>query len=339
MALATHHLQGYKIHPWRPSSWSSGSKLKHLDNNLAIKKDKFIHLKCKSYLIRLDAPIVHCARGKHLKISAFRGSGGHNGEPGRDSGSKSLKGSIKLSFSPKEGEETLVESRKANNVPISYTSTDQTSSHLLSIQNLFKSWLTFTVPANANQVDERPSEEASPAAISEVQSPPQRKDKSELVKAVLRYIVGLNATIVIPLVIFVPWYLMVNLVYGAEISKELTPLWILGPLILALYIKMLRGIFALYAFSFNQTVKVVKNLPTYILVVYSYIARGQLKEDIRLRLVQPLVDIKRLDYKEVSRARLKDLQSLLMEKYLDLVESIWPYYCRTIRFLKRANLI
>ncbi|GAA0150468.1 hypothetical protein LIER_09404 [Lithospermum erythrorhizon] len=337
MALVTHHLQGYKIHPWRPSSWSTGSKLKRLDNTLAIKhKEKFVHLKCKSYL-RLDAPTFHCARGKLLNITAFRGSGRHNGESGRDSGSKSLKASIKLSFSPKEGEESLVESQKANYVPIAQTSTDQTSAHLLSIQNLFKSWLTFTVPAI--HVPERPTEEESSAEISEVQTTHQRKNRSEIVKAVLRYIVGLDAIIVIPLVIFVPWYLIVNLVYGAEISKELTPLWILGPLILALYIKMLRGIFALYAFSFKQTVKVVKNIPTYCLVAYSYIARGQLKEDIRTRLLQPLLDIKRLDFKEVSRARLKDLQSFLVEKYMDLVESIWPYYCRTIRFLKTANLI
>ncbi|KAG9138032.1 hypothetical protein Leryth_001296 [Lithospermum erythrorhizon] len=337
MALATHHLQGYKLHPWRPSSFSSESKLKHLENNLAIKpKEKFIHLKCKSYVVRLDAP-VHRARGKQLKILAFRGSGGHSGESGRDSGSKSPKGSIKLSFSPKEGEETLVESRKANNVPISYTSTDQPSTYLLSIQNLFKSWLTFTVPAN--QEAEEPTEEVSSTDISEVKTTPERKDRLELARAVLRYFVGLDATIVIPLLIFVPSYLMVNLVYGAEISKEVTPLWILGPLICALYIKMLRGVFALYAFSFNQTVKVVKNLPTYFLAVYSYLARGQLKKDIHLRLVQPLVDIKRLDYKEVSRARLKELQSILMDKYLDLVESIWPYYCRTIRFLKQANLI
>lgn len=137
----------------------------------------------------------------------------------------------------------------------------------------------------------------------------------------------------------VPLYLAVTLIYGVEVSKELTPLWTLGPLIVALYVKMLRGICALYVFSFKQTVKVVRNLPTYSLLTYDYVARGKFKEDIRARLLQPLVDIKNLDYKEVAKRKAKDLEVYLVEKYLDYVESIWPYYCRTIRFLKRANLI
>lgn len=137
----------------------------------------------------------------------------------------------------------------------------------------------------------------------------------------------------------VPLYLAVTLVYGAEVSKELTPLWILGPLIVALYVKMLRGICALYVFSFKQTVNVVKNLPTYSLLAYDYIVRGKLKEDIRMRLLQPFIDIKNLDYKEAAKRKAKDIEVYLVEKYLDFVESIWPYYCRTIRFLKRANLI
>lgn len=136
-----------------------------------------------------------------------------------------------------------------------------------------------------------------------------------------------------------PLYLAVNLLYGSEVSKELTPLWIIGPLIVALYVKMFRAICGLYVFSFMQTVKVVKNLPTYCLLVHEYIFRGKLKEVIRARLWKPLEDMKNTDYKELTRGKLKELQVWFMEKYLDYVESIWPYYCRTIRFLKRANLI
>lgn len=134
-------------------------------------------------------------------------------------------------------------------------------------------------------------------------------------------------------------YLAVNVAYGTEVSKELTPLWVFGPLIVALYVKILRVICALYVFTFKQTVKVVKNIPTYYLLACTYIGGGKLKEDMRDRFWQPVVYIKNLDYKEFSRRKLKDLQEWLLEKYLDFVESIWPYYCRTIRFLKRANLI
>lgn len=136
-----------------------------------------------------------------------------------------------------------------------------------------------------------------------------------------------------------PLYLAVNIVYGSEVSKELTPLWILGPLVAALYVKMLKAICSLYVFSFMQTVKIVKNLPSYYMVVHEYLFRGKLKEIMQKYLWQPLVDIKNMDYKEATIAKLKDIQGWLVEKYLDFVESIWPYYCRTIRFLKRANLI
>lgn len=117
------------------------------------------------------------------------------------------------------------------------------------------------------------------------------------------------------------------------------PLWVFGPLIIALYIKMLRGLCSLYVFTFKQTFKVVKNLPVYCMIAYEYVIRGKLKEAIIVRVWQPVVDIKNMDYKELTRRKLRELQDWLLEKYLDFVESIWPYYCRTIRFLKRANLI
>lgn len=120
-----------------------------------------------------------------------------------------------------------------------------------------------------------------------------------------------------------------NVVYGAEVSKELTPLWVLGPLIFALYIKMFRALCALYVFTFKQTVKVIKSLPTYYQMACSYTARAKL----------PVWDMKNLDYKEILKGKMKDLSFWLGEKYLDLIESIWPYYCRTLRFLKRANLL
>lgn len=137
----------------------------------------------------------------------------------------------------------------------------------------------------------------------------------------------------------IPLYMAVSLIYGAEVSKELTPLWVFGPLIVALYIRILRGLCALYVLCLKQTLQIVGNLPTYYVVAYNYIAHGKLKEEVRARVWQPVVDIKNLDYKELSRRKMKDFQEWTMEKYVDIVESVWPYYCRTIRFLKRANII
>lgn len=137
----------------------------------------------------------------------------------------------------------------------------------------------------------------------------------------------------------IPLYLGVNVTYGREVSKELTPLWVIGPLIVALYVKLFRGIWALYVFTFKQTVKVFKSLPAYFLLAYKYVAHGKLKEDVQARVWHPVVRIRNMDYKELSGRKLGEFREWLLEKYLDYVESIWPYYCRTIRFLKRANLI
>ena len=133
-------------------------------------------------------------------------------------------------------------------------------------------------------------------------------------------------------------YLAVNIIYGAEVSRELTPLWVLGPLIAALYVKLWRGIGALYVFSFKQTVKLLISLPTWYLVAHDYIGNGKLNQVVG-HLFQPLVDLRNMDYKEASTRKLNEFELFVVENYLDFVESIWPYYCRPIRYLQRANLI
>ncbi|KAM3319122.1 hypothetical protein P3S67_006322 [Capsicum chacoense] len=339
MALATHHLQGsYRTCPLSPSSWTTGNKLRHSVTKIPVgQKDNFISLKCKSCL-RIGAPLVLKPKGKSLKISAFK-SNNQNESGGRVSGSKSLKSSVKLSYVPHESEETSVESPRAQNVPISYSAeADQTTNYSV-MQNIFKSWLTLLRTPSSNQVTNETVEEPYTTETSETQKMVQEKERVHVLKAVWCYFLSLDATIKIPVLTFVPLYLAVTLVYGAEVSKELTPLWILGPLIVALYVKMLRGICSLYVFSFKQTVNVVKNLPTYFRLAYDYVFRGKLKEAIRMHLLKPFTDIKNMDYKEAVKRKIKNIEVYLVEKYLDFVESIWPYYCRTIRFLKRANLI
>jgi len=129
------------------------------------------------------------------------------------------------------------------------------------------------------------------------------------------------------------------MVYGAEVTRELTPMWVLGPLIVALYVKIIQGLCCLYVFCFMSAVRLVKNLPSYYLLVSNYIAEGKLKAFIWTHFWKPVDNVKNLDYKQFFARKMKQLQEWAVEKYLDYVESIWPYYCRTIRFLKKANLI
>jgi hypothetical protein len=328
----------YSTFPLRPISWSKGMMLKHYATTLQMvgKADRCYLLK-HNIRLSVGAPCIRATKRKSLRISAFKGSAQNDESAGRVSGSKVPKNSVKL----KESEDPITESPKANDIPLSYTSeADQRIASSPAIHKLFKKWLTMLRTQSPSQVEDGIlGEELPPTEISETHNETENKKRGEILKAVWCHFLGLDATIKIPLLIFIPLYLVVNVLYGAEVSKELTPLWVFGPLIIALYIQMFRWLCALYVFSFKQTVKVIKNLPTYYMVTYSYVARGKLKEDVQARFWQPVVNIKNLDYKELSRKKLKELQEWMVEKYLDFVESIWPYYCQTIRFLKRANLI
>ncbi|XAR50207.1 hypothetical protein NMG60_11004472 [Bertholletia excelsa] len=340
MALVTH--QGsYATFPSRPLLRKKGIELKRFVNalHMVVKADQFISLRCKSCL-SVGAPLVLGPKAKSLRILAFKGSAQNDDSGSRANGSKSAKNSVKLSFMEQGSEDTLTESSKLQDVSLSYASdSDERIAGSVAIQNLFKNWLTLLRVQPANQVVDEALKGSDPGKISVMQNGTQKEERGEILKAICCYFWSLDATIKIPLLIFIPMYLAVNVAYGAEVSRELTPLWVCGPLIVALYIKMLRGLCALYVFSFKQTVKLLKNLPTYYAVAHTYIASGKLKEEIRARLLQPAVDMRNLDYRKFSRRKMKDLEVWLVEKYLDFVESIWPYYCRTIRFLKRANLI
>lgn len=334
MALVTHQVQGsYAVFPSRPLAWSKGIKLKQCVTKFHVigKADRHTLLK-RSGRLSIWAP-CNCGKPKPLRISAFKGSAQNNESGGRTSGPKVPNNSVKL----KESGDAVVESSKTNDIPLSYTSeANESMVSSPAIHQLFKKWLTMLRTQSASQIGDGVFGKEPPLRkMPEIQHSPKIKERGEILKAAWCYFLDLDATVKIPLLIFVPLYLAVNVIYGVEVSKELTPLWVFGPLIIALQIKMLQWLFALYVFSFKMTVKVIKNLPTY----YSYVARGKLKEDIQAFVWQPIANIKNLDHKELSRKKMKEFQGWVVERYLDFVESIWPYYCRTIRFLKRANLI
>ncbi|KAJ0105313.1 hypothetical protein Patl1_18076 [Pistacia atlantica] len=332
----------YVAFPTKRLSWSKGLILRrHVTTvHMVGKTERGSSLKC-NFSLSIGAPRVCGVKVKPVKISAFKGSAQNDESGGRTSGSKISKNSVKLSYIPKESEETVAESSKAHNGPLPYASeTKETIAGSPAIQRLFKKWLTMLqTQSPCQEADEVLGERPPPKELSETNIETWNMGRSETLKAVWGHFWDLDATVKIPLLIFVPWYLAVNVVYGAQVSKELIPLWVFGPIIVALYIKMIRWLFALYVYCFKQTVKVVKNLPTYFAVASKYIAQGKLKEDFRARVWQPVVDFKNSDFEELTRKNLKVFQEWMVEKYLDFVESIWPLYCRTIRFLKRANLI
>ncbi|KAL2898680.1 C-X-C chemokine receptor type 5 [Bienertia sinuspersici] len=342
MVLVTHPRQSScATVPLTFSSWSKGIRLKQ--NVVRLRKilrtDRSISLK-HAFPLRPVPGCVRQSKGKSLQISSFKGNI-HNDNAG-DSSSKSTspKSSVKISYLPEGKEENLQESPTAHDTPVSCPSESNKSvTQSQTIRALFRKWLSLLqtgaaaeaggdILKRSPQIDHLPEEKATSS-----------KERGEVLKVVLCYFLGLDATIMVPLLIFIPLYVAVNVKYGSQVSRELTPLWVIGPLIVALYVKLLRVIFALYVFSFKQSVKIMKNLPTYYATTRNYLAEGKLKEDIEARFWQPINNLKNMDYKELGTEKWKAFRDWMVEMYLDFVESIWPHYCRTVRFLKRANLI
>ncbi|KAJ8477989.1 hypothetical protein OPV22_021716 [Ensete ventricosum] len=83
----------------------------------------------------------------------------------------------------------------------------------------------------------------------------------KVLKSVTVYFLGLDAAMSIPIVIFIPGYLMAKVVYGADVTKELMPLSIIGPVIVAFYVKIIQGLCSIYLFFVMQASKLIKNPP------------------------------------------------------------------------------
>ncbi|CAN6983476.1 unnamed protein product [Brassica oleracea var. botrytis] len=309
------------LFPWSSPTWTKGLVT---TVHFAGRKEKHLRLKAKS-----------------LRVTSFNGGIQISESGGSERGKKATNNnSAKLSYRSDDVENNVDSSSKSQNTSVSYTSeTEDSVTGQPAIQKLFKKWLSLLLTQSPIQViDEALEGEHVPHTKKLETETEIRKTESlqSTNNTFWSWFWSLDTAIKIPLLLFVPAFLAVNAIYGAEVTKELSPLWIVGPLIVAFYIKTFQGLCALYAFCFNQTTKVIRNLPSYYIIAYHYISHGKLKDDLRALVTRPIVNT---DYRELTRTKLKQVQEWIIERYLDFVESIWPYYCRTIRFLKRANLI
>lgn len=92
--------------------------------------------------------------------------------------------------------------------------------------------------------------------ISETQNEIQNMDKGEILKAVRFYFLGVDVVIKIPLLIFIPLYQAVNVAYGPEVSKELTPLWdFRTPACCSFYLDALRDMCTLVSLASSRQLK------------------------------------------------------------------------------------
>ncbi|MED6186605.1 hypothetical protein PIB30_068331 [Stylosanthes scabra] len=286
--------------------------------------------------LSVGPPCIGGFKVKPLRIAGFKGTAQNDDSGTKTNGLKVPKTSVRL----EESGEFKSESPNGHSAPVSFAAeANESIAPSPGIHKLFRKWLTMLRTQPSDQEGEEILGEPPPEVLPETLEGTQRNEKVEALKVAWSHFVALDATIKIPLIIFAPLFLFVNVKHGAEVAKELTPLWVMGPLIVALEIMFMRWVGGLYVFAFKQTIKIIKNFPSYCVFAFTYVFRGKLKEDINAYIFQPLLRIKNANYKKMMRRRFEAFAEWIMERYLDFVESIWPYYCRTIRFLKRANLI
>ncbi|CAN7126814.1 unnamed protein product [Brassica rapa subsp. narinosa] len=316
--------KSHVLFPWSSPKWTKGLVTKRpvTTVHFAGRKEKLLRLKAKSF-----------------RVTSFKGESG-----GSERGKKATNNnSVKVSYRSDDVENNVDSSSKSQNTSVSYTSeTEDSITGQPVIQKLFKKWLSLLLTQSPIPVIDEALEGENVPHTKKLETETEIR-KTESLESTNNtfwtWFWSLDAAIKIPLLLFVPAFLAVNAIYGAEVTKELSPLWIVGPLIVAFYIKTFLGLCALYAFCFNQTTKVIRNLPSYYIIAYHYTSHGKLKDDLRALVTRPIVAIKNTDYRQLTRTKLKQVQEWIIEIYLNFVESIWPYYCRTIRFLKRANFI
>ncbi|RHN63494.1 hypothetical protein MtrunA17_Chr4g0058851 [Medicago truncatula] len=338
MVFVSHQPQGLNVtFSTRNLPWNKRLKLKQcLTKHHLIGRADWHHMLKQTTCLSVGPPHICGSKFTPLTITAFKGSDQNDDSIRRDNGLKVRKTSVRV----EEKGGVKSKSPKTRNVPLpSASDADESLAASSGVHKLFKKWLTILCSPPSNQRVEEILGEPPPGGLPETSQGMQRIEKSQTLKVVWSTFQALDATIKIPLLIFAPFFLAVNAIYGPEVSKELTPLWVMGPFIVALYIKMVQVLCALYVYSFKQTVKVIKSLPSFCKLAHNYVFDGKIKEDIKVHILQPILNIKNADYKQLTIKLLKVLAEWIGEKYLDFVESIWPYYCRTIRFLKRSNLI
>lgn len=320
-----------------PKSCNRGINLGSFASLLVFgRTDNFMSLKQR---LCLSASVP--TKRRTLTVLSFKGNSQNDGSDIGHRSSRFVKAPFHLSHTQKEREETTTESFDAQN-HLSFESQEREDSNggSLAIQKLFRKWLimlrTQTSRPNTYEAFE---EKAIKSEVPDYNQVTVSSKAVKLLQASFMYFLRMDASISLPLVIFIPWFLTIRIAYGAEVTKELTPLWIIGPLVVALYINIIKALYSLYTLCFIQALKLVKNLPTYCLLLHSYIAEGKLQSVLWFYFIKPFADLKNMDRKEFLRSKYKQLEGWALEKYLDFIESIWPYYCRTIRFLKKANLI
>ncbi|CAM8933813.1 unnamed protein product [Rhodiola kirilowii] len=326
MSPATRQLQRLRHSPCSSNLFPNGAKL----NKYSIFVD-FRVLKSYSMStqgLNLSSELVSRRNKKPLIISAYQSSWQNHDFRGRES--KSPKHSADLSYIPK----VLEDGSLAVNGPLPYVpEANNNTGRSTLIHNLFSQWLTklHNCPQPIEIVEgiSRTSEQLE-CSVSPGTKVEMHKRQWDTIREVVSCCFSrLDATLKITMLIFIPCYVAIRVIYGVEVLKELTPLWILGPLIVAFDIKMFQAISQLYVFCFKQAEIAIRSMPS----------PNKLTEAMYTYILHTLVAMTSFDYKKAAKMKLKEIIQWNKNVPVIFLTLSWPFYWRIVRFLTRSNLI
>uniref|UniRef100_A0A7N0T5A5 Uncharacterized protein n=1 Tax=Kalanchoe fedtschenkoi TaxID=63787 RepID=A0A7N0T5A5_KALFE len=317
MSSTTHQLQGLCCSPCSSSflAFYRGTKL---NKCLTLAHVRF----------HQSSELVSRQKQKPLIVSAYQGDGQNNEFGGGVS--KSPKHSAEVSYMPKVFEDNSL----AENGPFScIPEAKEINERSKVIHNLFSKWLTIlhnpSKPTETAEGASRSTEQMELSESSGTEFEIHKRGLDRVREVVSCYFSRLDITFKITLLIFIPCYVAIRVIYGVEVLKELTPLWILGPLIVALDIKMFQAVSQLYVFSFKQAEIAIRSIPS----------PEKLTQATRAYFSQKFAEMKSLDFKKVANLKVKEIPRLKEIISTLFFTYSWPLYWRTVRFLARSNLI
>eukprot|EP01018_Ginkgo_biloba_P018937 Gb_33113 [translate_table: standard] len=146
-----------------------------------------------------------------------------------------------------------------------------------------------------------------------------------------------------PLAVFLLCFLAITVIFGIRASSDLLPLWIIGPLMMGTFIKSYLLLSSLCIRVTTDALVMVKAVTDKCVELQLIVKNGNLIQMIQLH-VRQFFEAKRsevVDYfrsgkfKELLWQKWKEFGEWNSERTQDFVESIWPQWRATTRFLKK----
>lgn len=163
--------------------------------------------------------------------------------------------------------------------------------------------------------------------------------EAQLDNTILEFWKSSDVSIKWPLAVFFPCYFAITVFFGFRASNDLLPLWIIGPLMMGIFIKFSQIV---YAHCVRITTNaVVKVKATYVAAKNGDITRRmqlqfeQFLEGKRSELVVYLDYFKTERYKKFLQKKHDEYQERISEAIQDYAEANWPRWRATTRFLRK----